>query len=214
MQGGAGSDTAGQPPGSSIAGMSDAAIARSLSADDAGALRAVYERYGTVLFSYLRGVINDVGRAEDVFQQVMTEVWQRRHQYDEQRAGLLTWMMTIARSRAVDQLRRIQRTSPEVTLDGLSVFASGHDDELLERWRIADLLEKLPADERTVLRMRFYASLTQVEIAQRTATPLGTVKSQMVRGLERLRALLDAENEERRLDAPVVERTTTSRERR
>ena len=140
-------------------------------------------------------MIDDVGRAEDVFQQVMTEVWARRSQYDPSRASLLTWMMTITKSRAIDELRRARRTPSEVGLDGLAGFVSGDAEDLVERWRIADLLDRLPTDERDVLRMRFYATLTQVEIAERTATPLGTVKSQMIRGLTRLRTMLEADAE-------------------
>ncbi len=175
--------------------VSDAGIARSFGADQAEALSLVYDRYGAVLFGYLRGVINDVGRAEDVFQQVMTEVWARRSQYDSTRATLLTWMMTIARSRAIDELRRSRRAPAEVGLDGLVALATSDAEELVERWRIAELLDRLPTDERDVLRLRFYATLTQVEIAERTSTPLGTVKSQMIRGLTRLRAMLEADTE-------------------
>jgi RNA polymerase sigma-70 factor (ECF subfamily) len=175
--------------------VSDAGIAQAFGADQAEALSLVYDRYGAVLFSYLRGVINDVGRAEDVFQQVMTEIWARRAQYDPARATLLTWMMTIARSRAIDELRRLRRAPSEVGLEGLAAFVTSDADDLAERWRIADLLDRLPADERDVLRMRFYAALTQAEIAERTSTPLGTVKSQMIRGLTRLRAMLEADTE-------------------
>jgi RNA polymerase sigma-70 factor (ECF subfamily) len=64
-------------------------------------------------------------------------------------------------------------------------------DELVERWRLAGLLERLHPDESTVLRMRFYDELTQVEIAERTGIALGTVKMRMVSGLRRLRALLE-----------------------
>jgi|SRR6478609_6543153 len=175
--------------------VSDEVIARSFGADHAEALGLVYDRYGAVLFGYLRGVINDVGRAEDVFQQVMTEIWARRAQFDPNRASLLTWMMTIARSRAIDELRRQRRAPSEVELDGVGAIADAEADDLVERWRIADLLDRLPSDERDVLRLRFYDRMTQVEIAERTATPLGTVKSQMIRALTRLRSLLEAEME-------------------
>ena len=175
--------------------VSDEGIAQSFGADQAEALSLVYNRYGAVLFGYLRGVINDVGRAEDVFQQVMTEIWARRAQYDPARATLLTWMMTIARSRAIDELRRSRRAPSEVGLEGVAAFVTSDAEDLAERWRIADLLDRLPTDERDVLRMRFYATLTQVEIAERTSTPLGTVKSQMIRGLTRLRTMLEADVE-------------------
>ena len=77
----------------------------------------------------------------------------------------------------------------------MGAIADAEADDLVERWRIADLLDRLPSDERDVLRLRFYDRMTQVEIAERTSTPLGTVKSQMIRALTRLRSLLEAEME-------------------
>ena len=73
------------------------------------------------------------------------------------------------------------------------VFLEDPADELAEQWRIAHLLTLLPRDEAEILRMRFYGGLSQREISARTELPLGTVKMRMVQALERLRALLDAE---------------------
>ena len=66
-------------------------------------------------------------------------------------------------------------------------------DGLLDRWRLAGCLERIPADEAEDLRMRFYEGLSQSEIAERTGTPLGTVKTRMVRGLARLREMIGEE---------------------
>jgi RNA polymerase sigma-70 factor (ECF subfamily) len=170
--------------------MTDERVARALLRGDAGALEAVYERYGAVVFGYLRGTLGDNGRAEDVLQRVMTEVWSRADRFDPDRGSLITWIMTIARSRAIDELRRSPPPTAELGGDRDVALGVNDDDELVERWRIAELLRRLPADEHEVLRLRFYASLTQIEIAERTDTPLGTVKAQMVRGLSRLRTMV------------------------
>ncbi|MEO5899338.1 MAG: sigma-70 family RNA polymerase sigma factor [Ilumatobacteraceae bacterium] len=170
--------------------LTDERVARLLRRGDAGALEAVYERYGAVVFGYLRGALGDNGRAEDVLQQVMTEVWARAERYDPARGSLITWIMLIARSRAIDELRRSPAPTWELSGDRDVALAVNDDDELVERWRIADLLRRLPADEHEVLRLRFYAALSQTEIAERTDTPLGTVKAQMVRGLSRLRVMV------------------------
>jgi RNA polymerase sigma-70 factor (ECF subfamily) len=171
-------------------------LAAQLQAGDPDALAVLHATYGRTVFGFLRGALADRGAAEDVFQIVMTEVWRRGGSYDPARAGLLTWVMTIARSRAIDELRR---RVPEPDQDAVAELSAAEDpaafaDELAERWRVAHLLTLLPPDEAEALRLRFYAELSQTEIAERTGIPLGTVKTRMVRGLERLRDLLEAED--------------------
>jgi RNA polymerase sigma-70 factor (ECF subfamily) len=167
-------------------------LAAGLRARDARALEAVHAEYGASVFGFLLHRLRDRAAAEDVFQQVLTEVWRRGGEYDPRRASMLTWVLTIARSRAIDELRRRRpepmdpQTLPEPATDP-------PDDRLLDAWRMSHLLGLLPAEERRVLELRFYEGLSQTEIAASTAVPLGTIKTRMVRGLERLRAHLDAE---------------------
>jgi RNA polymerase sigma-70 factor (ECF subfamily) len=166
-------------------------IAR-LRAGDAAALEAIHAQYGPALFGYLLHTLRDRAAAEDVFQQVLTEVWRRGAQYDPARASMVTWILTIARSRAIDELRR-RRPEP---LDPDRVPHEAIDapqDEVLDRWRMSHLLARLPVEERSLLQLRFYDELSQTEIADRTGLALGTIKGRMVRGLERLRTLMDAE---------------------
>ena len=171
----------------------DRGMAAALQAGDAGAVEAVHAQYGSTIFGYLLHTLRDRSAAEDVFQQVVTEMWRRGAQYDARRGSLVTWALTIARSRAVDELRR-RRPEPfdPADLPERSV-APPHDAEI-DRWRMAHLLGRLPAEERGLLELRFYHELTQSEIADRTGLPMGTIKSRMVRGLERLRAFLDEED--------------------
>jgi RNA polymerase sigma-70 factor (ECF subfamily) len=167
-------------------------LAAGLRARDARALETVHAEYGASVFGFLLQRLRDRAAAEDVFQQVLTEVWRRGGEYDPRRASMLTWVLTIARSRAIDELRRRRpepmdpQTLPEVVTDA-------PDDRLLGAWRMSHLLGLLPAEERRVLELRFYEELSQSEISERTAVPIGTVKGRMVRGLERLRAHLDEE---------------------
>ena len=182
-------------------------LARALRRGDADALQAVHEAHGSVVFGFLRRALRDEGEAEDVFQQVMLEVWNRGADYDPSRASMLTWIMTIARSRAIDAMRR-HRPEPRDPASLPEVGAPEAElDRMAERWRIAGLLQRLSEDERDLLRMRFHDELSQTEIAARTGVPLGTVKTRMVRALERLRELIDAEEarEARRLRAPAGE---------
>lgn len=162
-----------------------------LGAGDPVAIGLIEERFGRLLAGFLGEALPDRASAEDVKQQVLLEVWRRGSEYDPARAGLLTWIMTIARSRAIDELRR-RRPEPvdpvEIQADGGA--AEPEVERMLERWRLADLLDKIPREEAIALRLRFYDELAQTEIAERTGVPLGTVKTRMVRGLARLRDLM------------------------
>jgi RNA polymerase sigma-70 factor (ECF subfamily) len=167
-------------------------LAARLRAGDTDALAAAYDAYGAATFGLLLRMLGDRAAAEDVQQQVFTEVWRRARDYDPRRAGLLTWLLTIARSRAVDHLRRRvpEPRDPQLP-DGRTVEAEA--DALLERWRLAQLLGRLPEDERALLRLRFYDERSQSEISAATGIPIGTVKARMVRGLTRLREMIEVE---------------------
>lgn len=180
------------------AGREDRRLAAALRSGDARALETFHARYGATVFGYLLHVLRDRAAAEDVFQTVMTEVWRRASRFDPERGSLATWALTIARSRAIDELRRRRPEPldpadlPEPTAaDGAGAFAP--QEAALDRWRMAHLLSRLPAEERRLLELRFYAELSQSEIAEQTGVALGTIKSRMVRGLERLRGLMDEE---------------------
>ena len=150
-----------------------------------------------MLRGYLKQTLRDAGAAEDVMQQVMLEVWQRRGQYDPERSSLATWSMTIARSRAIDHLRRSVPEPHDPHEDAVwrETVAAQESlaDQIAEQWRMADLLTQLPREEATLLRMRFHDELSQSEIAERTGIALGTVKMRMVSGLSRLREMIEAE---------------------
>ncbi len=105
--------------------------------------------------------------------------------------------MTIARSRAIDELRR-RRPEPRDPAE----LGDGEDldttaDAVVERWRVAHLLSRLRPDDALLLRLRFYEGLSQSEIAERSGIPLGTVKMRMVAALDHLRELVTAEEEGR-----------------
>lgn len=178
------------------AGRDDRRLGAALRAGDPRALETFHARYGASVFGYLLHVLRERAAAEDVFQTVMTEVWRRASRYDPDRGSLATWALTIARSRAIDELRR-RRPEPLDPADlpepGGPAASTAPQDEALDRWRMAHLLTRLPAEERRLLELRFYAELSQTEIAARTGVPLGTIKSRMVRALERLRGFMDEE---------------------
>jgi RNA polymerase sigma-70 factor, ECF subfamily len=177
----------------------DRQAARALTDRRPEALALVMQAHGRTLLGYLTALLRDRATAEDVLQQVLLEVWQRASSYDPGRAGLLTWVLTIAKSRALDELRRRvpEPVDPSVMAEqaALSRPSDSDPERMLEQWRIAALLERLPRDEASLLRLRFYEDLTQTEIAARTGISVGTIKTRMVNGLAQLRDLLEAEQQ-------------------
>lgn len=172
-------------------------LAARLRDGDPNALADIYRQYGATTFGYLVRVLHHRGAAEDVQQQVYTELWRRAGEFDPERAGLLTWTMTITRSRAIDYLRRRvpEPRDPDVAARTIEAGqgVEAESDALADRWRMAHYLGRLPEDERVLLRLRFYEELSQTEIAERTGVALGTVKARMVRGLRRLREMIETE---------------------
>lgn len=187
-------DVPGDPP--TRASRRERVLARRLRRQDPTVMDELYAEYGRASFGVLLGALRDRELAEDVQQVVFAEVWRRGPSYDPARAGLLTWILTIARSRAIDQLRRrvpepVAPDAVELLLDG----RAGDEDQerAIDRWAVRSLLAQLSDEQQEVLRMRFYDELSQTEIAERLGVPLGTVKARMLRGLKRLRALMDEE---------------------
>jgi len=173
-------------------------IAAGLRRRDPDAVRALYAEYGPGALALLHDAIRDRSAVEDVYQQVLLEAWQRGCSFDPARASLRTWLATIARSRAIDHLRR---RVPEPH-DPMLAYADGRkrgDDacepvtQLLDRVTLEQLLERLTPDEAEVVRLRWRVGLSQRQIAAHTGVPLGTVKSRTASALRRLRAMLEEE---------------------
>jgi RNA polymerase sigma-70 factor (ECF subfamily) len=175
----------------------EAALAAKLQGRDESAIGEIEALYGNVIGGFLRDSLGDRASAEEVRQQVLLEIWKRGPDYQLARSSVLTWVMVIARSRALDE-RRKRRPEPvdPTTVDG-AAEPDPELDRLLERWRLTALLERIPAEEAEVLRLRFDEDLSQTMIVDRLEVPLGTVKTRMVRGLARLRELIAEEEEER-----------------
>lgn len=172
----------------------DRALGVALQRGDAGAIERLYERYARTVLAYLLSRLEDRASAEDVHQQVFAELWRRAGEYDPERAKLFTWVMLVTRSRATDHQRR-SVPEPHEPSRAAAMIDQRHDaeepvDEMLERWRVADLLRRVPTEQAEILRLRFYEGLSQREIAARTETPLGTVKMRMVQALNQMRTLI------------------------
>lgn len=170
-------------------------IARRLARRDPQGLSDLHELTSRAAFSVILGIVRDRGHAEDVHQQVYAELWRRADQFDASRGSLLTWVLTIARSRALDHVRR--RSEQPTDADVLVALGGADEDrafqDVIDRALIGEALARIPAQERELLRLRFWDGLSQTEIAERTGQPLGTVKSRMLSGLRNLKLHLETE---------------------
>jgi len=174
----------------------DLELARRMERGDENALSEVYSRYSRPVFGLLLRYLADRETAEDVQQQVFTEVWQKAGKFDSGRGSMLGWIMSIARSRAIDQTRKRvpEPKDPETTAVLVDRERASEDiDRLIDAFQFSHLLQHLPDDEADLIRYRFQNELSQSEIAEKTGIPLGTIKSRMVSALGRLRTLMEAE---------------------
>jgi len=156
---------------------------------DPDAVRTLYAEYGPSTLALLRNTLHDRSAAEDVYQQVLIEVWERSPSYDPARSSLHTWLGTIARSRAIDHMRRrVPEPRDPALPDHFERSEPGIDP--VERMAVADLLRRLPPEESAVVWLHYHFGLSQSQIAAHTGAPLGTVKSRTASALRRLRAMI------------------------
>lgn len=167
---------------------SDEALLQRLADGDFDALGVVYDRYAPVVNGLALRILRDTGDAEDVVQDVFVQVWRESSRYDRGRGSPQAWICMIARSRALDRLRRRQARREE---SGGEEVAEATSDPRVSpavlSVSMSKALDTLPIEQRRPLELAYYEGLTQVEIAERLAEPLGTVKTRMRTGLLRLR---------------------------
>src|ERR1044071_5179999 len=145
-------------------------IAAGLRRRDPDAVRALYAEYGPGALALLHDAIHDRGAVEDVYQQVLLEAWQRGCSFDPARASLRTWLATIARSRAIDHLRRRvpEPHDPSIAFSGrreLGGDAWEPVPQLVGRVPLEQLMGRLTPEEAEVVRLRWQVGLSQRQIA-------------------------------------------------
>ena len=182
--------------------MEDEVLLGLIRAGDQGALEALYERYARRVYSLSVAILRDSGKAEEATQETFFRVWQRADSFDAARGRLGTWLLSIAHHRAIDILRRTRRInfreeSWDNQLGELLFSSSGPGPEeatalMEEGRRVREALKHLPPAQQQVLVLSYFQGLTQVEISQRLQQPLGTVKTRMRLGVQKLRQALSS----------------------
>lgn len=181
----------------SVAEADDAQLMVAIAARDPAALMALYDRHARLAFAVAYRVLGDPGAAEEVVQDALLLVWQRAASFDPIRGrSARAWLLTIVRNRAID-VRRRTANRPRHPVDLASAEAAlavpdawGEVSGGLERDRIRLAVAALPNEQQHAIELAFFEGLTHREIADRTGTPLGTVKGRLRSGLTKLHRTL------------------------
>jgi len=183
----------------------DRELVRRMSAGDTQALAQFYERWSRPVHALVVQLLRDPDDADDVVEDAFYQAWRQASRYEPSRGAVSTWIVTIARSRALDRLRSRRRLreeplTPVTVLDDLMVASSPDPaagaEEAELRERVASALKELPSEQREVLELAYFGGLSQTEIAERTGQPLGTVKTRTRLAGQKLRERLSMLHDE------------------
>jgi RNA polymerase sigma-70 factor (ECF subfamily) len=188
----------GAEPGRVVESEDEALVRRMADGDDQ-ALGVLYDRWHSVVHGVVGRMLRHAEDVEDVVEETFWQAWRQASRFDRTRGAVQTWLLTIARSRALDRVRALRRRREEplegddgqVVVQQAAEGDPGADAEASERRRIVEAaLTGLPPEQREALELGYYGGLSQTEIAERTGQPLGTVKTRMRLALQKLRSQL------------------------
>lgn len=189
-------------------------IAR-MAARDPTALAGLYDQYDRLVFSFVFHILNDAASAEEVTQDVFLRAWDAAAKFQVGRGRVSSWLLAIAHNRAIDELRSRRARGAKVTTSydlatpgeleqafrssgaGTASAEAADPQEAalsgMRRVRVLEALQQLPPEQSRVITLAYYGGFTHREIAERLQEPLGTVKTRLRLGLQKLRNLLAAE---------------------
>lgn len=191
----------------------DADLIARLAAGDETALEPLYDRYGKLVYSLVLRVVRDPAAAEEVTQEVFVRLWRNAASFEPARGRVHAWLMRITHNLALNEIRR--RQSRPIAAENYDWETAGAAvvDQATERdpaqaaWlreravAVRRAIAQLPAPQRQAIELAFFGGLSQAEVAAAVGDPLGTVKSRIRVGMQRLRELLLAEG----IDAQSLE---------
>ena len=194
----------------------DDALVRRMAEGDEQALGVLYDRWQAVVHGVVSRMLRQADDVEDVVEETFWQAWRQASRFDRSRGAVQTWLLTIARSRALDRVRSLRRRREEplegddgqVVMQQTAEGDPGLDAEASERRTIVvAALAGASAEQREALELGYFGGLSQTEIAERTGQPLGTVKTRMRLAMQKLRGQLqvlgsdEGGQDERRHDA-------------
>ena len=171
----------------------DVYLVQRLAAGDRDAVAELYDRHAARVMGLAVRILRNSGDAEDVVQEVFSQAWRTAPNYQPARGTVAGWLLMMARTRAIDRVRSRQTrrdAGDGQDLDRLAADAAPVPDQLIaseEASRVREAMLALPDEQRTAIELAYFEGLTQTEIAERTETPLGTVKTRIRAALTSLR---------------------------
>ncbi len=185
----------------------DTALIKRMAEGDERALAAFYDRWGSLVHAVALRILRQRDDVDDVVEETFWQAWRQANRYLATRGSVQTWLLTIARSRALDRVRATKRLREE-PLEGengeaLVQQASEGDastsaESNERRVIVMAALSELPAEQREALELGYYNGLSQSEIAERTGQPLGTIKTRMRLAMQKLKGRLQILREDAR----------------
>jgi RNA polymerase sigma-70 factor (ECF subfamily) len=173
--------------------MDDAELLEAIASRDQGAMATLFDRYSRLVYTIALRVLREPALAEDVMQEVLLQVWRQPGGFVAQRGSLPSWLAVVARNRSIDVIRRRAKLEPLENLvisEPRNFSKTVEDNHLMNQVR--GVVENLPNDQQSSLQMAYFEGLSHTEIAERTGTPLGTVKTRIRTALISLRKALEA----------------------
>ena len=180
----------------------DRELVRRMAAGDEAALGELHDRFSTLVHSVVLRIVGDADDAEEVLEETFWQAWRQAGRYEEGRGGIGTWLVMMARSRAVDHVRSRRRFREERWEELPEPGEPGRDSDATEpsplesaqadevRRVVADAVAKLPPEQRQTVELAYFRGMSQTEIAEATGQPLGTVKTRARLALQKLREAL------------------------
>jgi RNA polymerase sigma-70 factor (ECF subfamily) len=177
----------------------DVELVRRMASGDERALGTLYDRWHALAHGAVVRILSEPDDVDDVVEEVFWQAWRQASRYESSRAAVSTWLLTIARSRALDRARAVMRRREESLDDARTMDAElqtvhgdpAADTEASERRAIVlAALSMLPPEQREAIELGYFQGLSQTEIAERTQQPLGTVKTRTRLAMQKLRERL------------------------
>lgn len=177
-------------------GPSDLELMKAIQAEDPDALSQLYDRYNGILKALILRVIHNEAEADDLLQEIFMEIWNQAKNFSSQKGKPLGWMVTLARRRAIDGLRKKQayaraeeRLQNETEQQPDAWVHNSTEEEIVlsdTRSVIRKVISGLPPAQQQAIDLAFFRGMSQREIAAKTNTPLGTVKTRLELGLKKI----------------------------
>lgn len=181
----------------SAAEATDEQLMAAIQQQDQGALALLYRRHTALLRTIVNRVVNNDADADDLLQEIFCEVWRQADHYSEEKGKALGWLVTLARRRAIDRLRKkqvSQRIEDRVREDHERMPVESHADDDAAISDRAEILQRviahLPDAQREALVYAFYRGMSQREIAAHTGIPLGTIKTRLDLAMRKVRSAI------------------------